>query len=76
MKYLIIYFFKPKTKKKKFDSENRENGVFAIFVSCSKKEKIHGFSHRQRSCSNKCRQNGVLGTFSGWMLMKVLKSLP
>jgi hypothetical protein len=29
---------------------------FAIFVSCSKK-KIHGFSHRQRSCkSNKCRQ--------------------
>jgi hypothetical protein len=48
---------------------------FAIFVSCSKKKK-KGLVTAKEGKSNKCRQNGVLGTFSGWMLMKVLKSLP
>jgi hypothetical protein len=49
---------------------------FAIFVSCSKKKFMGLVTAKEVAKAINADKYGVLGTFSGWMLMKVLKSLP
>lgn len=48
---------------------------FAIFVSCSKKQKKYMglVTAKEVAKAINADKYGVLGTFSGWMLMKVLK---
>jgi hypothetical protein len=44
--------------------KNRENGVLLSLFLALKKNKIHGFSNRQRSCKTiNADKYGVLGTF-------------
>jgi hypothetical protein len=54
--------------------KNRENGVLlSLFLAL----KIMGLvTAKEVAKAINADKYGVLGTFSGWMLMKVLKSLP
>jgi hypothetical protein len=57
--------------------KNRENGVLLSLFLALKKKKFMGLvTAKEVAKAINADKYGVLGTFSGWMLMKVLKSLP